>query len=70
MEELYTCTVDGENPKDDCVVMSKVEIIKEIELDYKTQKLDLYNVIENSENKKEFSKVCSVDEFTFENFKK
>ena len=70
MEELYTYTISGESPKENCKVMSKFEIIEEIELDYKTQKIDLYNVIENVEDKKEFSKVCSVDEFTFEDFKK
>lgn len=70
MEELYTYTSNGESPKDDCKVMNKVEVIKEIELDYKTQKLDLYNVIDKAEDKKEFTKVCSVDEFTFEEFKK
>lgn len=70
MEELYTYTPSGELPKDDCKVMSRVEIIEEIELDYKTQKLDLYNVIDNAKENKEFTKVCTVDEFTFEDFKK
>ena len=70
MEDYYTFTNCGENPKDDCKVMSKIEIIEEIELDYQTQKLDLYNVIKKTNNKKEFSKICTVDEFTFEDFKK
>ncbi len=70
MEDFYTFAKCGENPTDDCKVMSKVEIIEEIELDYKTQKLDLYNVIKKADNQKEFNKICTVDEFTFDEFKK
>lgn len=70
MEDYYTYTPSGEVPKDNCKVMSKIEIIQEIELDYKTQKLDLYNVMKKSEDSQEFTKICTVDEFTFEDFKK
>ena len=70
MEDYYTFTKCGESPKDDCKVMSKIEIIEEIELDYKTQKLDLYNVIKKTDNKNEFKKISTVDEFNFDEFKK